>query len=170
MHTLPLIKPNWNWWGIMCLIYFLKIDTTASLLVHLLGYKWTASRGFQNVLPRCAVHTVFLGSCHRAPSLKRHAAFVTSLQMAMTAISWLSGLIWNRVVISADWGAAVCVSHAGRPAGVLRWITDVFSVQKCAKKHSALCWCKVYVKYVTTRIMNMIQYNWLKVCLFKPSR
>lgn len=43
-------------------------------------------------------------------------------------IIWLSCLIWSCVVISADRGAAVCVSHAGEPAGVLRWLTVVLHV------------------------------------------
>lgn len=69
-----------------------------------------------------------LGIMPQSTIFKQHVTCVTSFQLASTAISRLSGLIWICVVISADWGAAVCVSHAGKPAGVLRWLTAVTNV------------------------------------------
>lgn len=92
--------------------------------------KRNCTRAFQTLQPFCPacwyeMIRLHFESCHRAPSLKQHAVFVASLQMASTTLSWLLYLIWNCVVICAYWGAAACVSHGGNPAGVFRWLTNV---------------------------------------------
>lgn len=85
---------------------------------------WVWKMCFRDALCKWGVS---LGSHHSAPSLKTTCHFC-HLTSTVFNSNTLTHPDCNCVVISADWGDAVYVSHAGEPAGLPRWLTVVPNV------------------------------------------